>query len=332
MPQSKQDLINTQLLVEEAFSRKGIKKAVLEYMQSIPEAMQCIDQGVALITLWCESDSSYESKQTRKDHISQMDLNELVTDVFVKVASLATETTLNNLASQMAPIMGFDDTRVGIQACAEIIAILCDTNFYNLVKPATYSSIYVQCNFVLPDELQQFIARACYLPPLVTKPKTLKDNRSSGYLSVRGESLILGGGHNHHNDPIALDVLNIMNRYELTMNEWFVKNIPEEPTHDLNELKDNPNKPLTEIEKARAIAQQKRNWQRHLEQCSYFYNHLLINENKFYITNKYDKRGRIYSQGHHVNPQGTSYKKACVDLYNKEIVDVPQDYFTSSID
>lgn len=324
---SKAELRETQILVEQAFSRKGIKKAVLDYMATVPECEVRINQGVELLKMWCESDSSYESKKVRKDHISQMDLLELTTEIFVRIASLSTETTLNNLASQLAGILGFADTRVGIQACAEVIAVLCDTNFFNLEKYHVNSSIYVKSNFALPDELIEYIERACYLPPLVIKPKTLVNNRSSGYLTVKGDSLILGGSHNHHSDPISLDVLNIMNGYELCLNEFILNNVEEEPTHDLDVLEDNPEKQLSEIEKQRAIAQQKKNWARHLEQSAYFYNHILINNNKMYITNKFDKRGRVYTQGHHINPQGNSYKKSIVDLYHKEIVEVPLNYF-----
>ena len=324
---SKDELFETQIQVEEAFSRKGIKKAVMTYMDTIPEVNVCIEQGAELLKLWCESESAYESKQTRKDHISQMNLKELTSEVFVRIASLGAETTLNNLASQLAPIIGFADTRVGIQAMAEVLAVLCDTNFFNLVKPHIQSSIYVKSNFALTDELMAYIERACYLPPMIIKPKTLTDNRSSGYRTVKGESLILGGGHNHHNDPIALDVLNIMNGYELCLNEETLKNV-EEPTHDLNVVERKPDQPqLSVIETQRMVAQQHRNWAKHMDQCNYFYAHILINNNKMYLTNKYDKRGRIYSQGHHINPQGNSYKKACIDLFNKQVVEVPSNYF-----
>ena len=46
-----------------------------------------------------------------------------------------------------------------------------------------------------------------------------------------------------------------------------------------------------------------------------------------FITHKFDKRGRIYSQGYHVHIQGTSYKKAILELHNKEMVEVPDGYF-----
>ena len=325
---TKEELLETQYQVEQAFSRKGIKQLVMEYMDTIPEVAVRINQGAELLRMWCESESSYASKVTRKDHISQMDLTELTTEMFIRIASLGTETTLNNLASQLAPVLGFADTRVGIQACAEVLAVLCDTNFFNLEKYHVNSSIYVKSNFALPDDLLAYIERACYLPPLVVKPKILRDNRSSGYMTVKGESLILGGGHNHHNDPIALDVLNLMNRYELCLNEFILDDVVEEPNNDLDVVEQKPNQPpMTEIEKQRVISQQKRNWAKHLEQSAYFYQHIRLNNNKMFITNKYDKRGRIYSQGHHINPQGQSYKKASIDLYNKQVVEVPNGYF-----
>ena len=40
----------------------------------------------------------------------------------------------------------------------------------------------------------------------------------------------------------------------------------------------------------------------------------------FYFTWKYDKRGRIYSQGYHVNIQSTSFKKSLINLHNKLVV------------
>ena len=322
------NLVEGQMAIENMFSRKGIKKAVLDYMATIPEVENRINQGVELINNWCQSPSSYASKQTRKDHVSQMDLKELVTDIFVRIASLSTETTLNNLASQLAPAIGFDDTRVGIQTMAEVLAVVCNTNFYHLVKYHVNSSVYVRSNFKLNDELQAYVERACYLPPMLSKPKTLRGNRDSGYLTIKGESLILGGSINHHNEHICLDVLNLMNRYKYTLNEWVLDNIKEEPTTDLNVVKDSHL--MNTIDLQRAIAQQHQNWKKHLQQSAYFYNLIRMNGNKMYITVKPDKRGRLYMQGYHITPQGAAYKKASVDLYDKVKLEVPSDYFTNN--
>lgn len=316
---------DVQLQVEQAFSKKQVKDAVLAELMNDPIVPIKIEQGVTLIKEWCESESEYDSKRERKNHISQMDLQALVTDVFVKISSLTSPTTLNNMVSQMAPMFGFDDTRVGLTACGEIMAVLCNTDFFNLRKPSVQSSIYVDPLFQLTDATIAYIERACYLPPLIVKPSVLSNNRSSGYKTLKGESLILGGSHNHHSDDACLDVLNLMNSYPLTLNKQFLDNVVEEPTSDLNTVKNA--KKLSKPDLVRAIAQQHKNWERHLDQSAYFYRHILNNGNKMYMTNKVDKRGRIYSQGYHINPQGTSYKKGMIDLFNQETIEVPCDFF-----
>ena len=38
----------------------------------------------------------------------------------------------------------------------------------------------------------------------------------------------------------------------------------------------------------------------------------------FYLTHKYDRRGRCYASGYHINTQGTDYNKAVIQLAHKE--------------
>jgi len=45
---------------------------------------------------------------------------------------------------------------------------------------------------------------------------------------------------------------------------------------------------------------------------------LMAQGDRFWLTHKYDKRGRTYAQGYHVNPQGNDWNKACVEFANKE--------------
>jgi DNA-directed RNA polymerase len=44
--------------------------------------------------------------------------------------------------------------------------------------------------------------------------------------------------------------------------------------------------------------------------------------NRFYMTHKYDKRGRTYSQGYHINPQGNDWNKAVIEFADKEVINV----------
>ena len=48
---------------------------------------------------------------------------------------------------------------------------------------------------------------------------------------------------------------------------------------------------------------------------------LLTSEgNTFYFTNRYDKRGRTYCQGHHATYQGTPWNKSVLEFANKEVI------------
>jgi DNA-directed RNA polymerase len=40
-----------------------------------------------------------------------------------------------------------------------------------------------------------------------------------------------------------------------------------------------------------------------------------------YLTHRYDRRGRIYCTGYHVNEQGTDYHKAVLEFADKELVE-----------
>ena len=42
--------------------------------------------------------------------------------------------------------------------------------------------------------------------------------------------------------------------------------------------------------------------------------------NHFYLTHRYDKRGRTYAQGYYINPQGNEWNKAVLEFADKEIV------------
>jgi len=50
--------------------------------------------------------------------------------------------------------------------------------------------------------------------------------------------------------------------------------------------------------------------------------YLLENGNQFYFGWKFDKRGRQYSQGYHINPQGNEYRKAMLSFANKKLLTV----------
>ena len=314
-------LVEMQEEIELSFSRKRIRQLILDELTTDLDMMDKIVLGIEVLQAWCGSESTYASKAMRKEHVASLDLQDVVETVYVSALAIKGQTTLNNFIMQLAGKLQFEENYQGLMAAGEIIAVLCYTDVYDLVKPSKYSSIYVQPKYLVSEELQEFIENSQYLPPSLAIPKYLVNNRSSGYRTIKGESLILGGKIHHHEENICLDVLNTMNSVPLVLNQEMLK-IQQESESDLDVIEDFEG---TKLEYLRAVEQQKANWELFLKRCDTVYE--ILADQEFYLTNKVDKRGRIYTQGYQVNIQGNSYQKACIDLARKEIVDIPKDFF-----
>lgn len=293
-----------QLLIEETYSTKGIDKAVEKELKNCPEVVTLVTNGVQLLKDWMNQ-SYYESKQARIDQIRNLDLEALVWSVFVTTTQFQSEELFTGASAMLAARLGMNDKAEAILTCAEIMAVLCHTDAYDLLKPNKYSPLYIRSNIVLSDELQSAIARGRYLPPMLIQPEKLKNNRHNPHLTYN-DSLILGKG-NHHDGDICLDVLDKKNSVALTLDTDFLSSVEEEPK----------NAPTDHL--------QIKQWNEFKRQSYEVYEMLVKAGNEFYLTYKYDKRGRIYAQGYHVSTQGTSFKKASIELANKETVEgVPE--------
>ena len=128
-----------------------------------------------------------------------------------------------------------------------------------------------------------------YLPPMVRKPRKLRTNTDSGYLSIPKDSVILQD--NHHEGDLCLDHLNRFNRVELVLNSKMTET------------------PMPEKD--------------YLKRITTLFNMELIGDRTMWLTHKYDKRGRTYAQGYTISYQGTDYNKAVVEFANKQVVPLP---------
>jgi hypothetical protein len=161
----------------------------------------------------------------------------------------------------------------------------------------------------ISDAVQQELDAFQFPLPMVVEPTTLKNNRDNGYLLGRG-SVILK--NNHHEDDVCLDHLNRMNRIKFCINTdvvQFVKN----SWKGLDRKKDG--------EDANKYEQRKAAFAKYDRVAKQVIGTLTELGNEFYLTHRYDKRGRTYSSGYHVNYQGNPWNKACVELAEKEIIE-----------
>ena len=288
-----------QELMEQRFSRKHIDAKIRkEILDNKDMQAKCIE-GERLVKEYMEG-TYYASKMARIAQLENMDVPTLVLDIFTGVAYSQRPELFTSVSAQMASRLKFDDKAEAITTVAELLAVLCRTDAFDITKEDKRASLMLVSCIPLSEQLVEFIENSQFLPPMVCEPLELTHNFSSGYLT-HNDSLILGSG-NHHDGDLCLDVLNTMGKVALKLDTEFLSSVEEEPTFEL----DSQDK----------IDQ----WKRFKEQSYMFYNLLATQGNRFYFNWKVDKRGRAYSQGFHLNPQGTSFKKSCLEFANEELV------------
>lgn len=282
-----------------------------------------VDKGVALLKEWLANEEHHESKKARIEPLKLMDLGHLVVSLYTGFAHVQRPQLFTSVTGALASRLGFDDKRAAIQTIAEVCAVLCHTDACEIFKMERQSSLMLVGTLDISEPTRQAIERSQYLPPMVCKPNVLRGNYDSGYLTT-SESVVLGRG-NHHDGDLCLDVLNRMNQVPLKLNTDFLKAVEEEPAREYTIegiIEKHAKKGVAISEgQAKAIqAEMLADFKDFKRQSIDVYLLMHKMDNKFYVTHKVDKRGRIYSQGYHINPQGAAFKKACVELYHEEVV------------
>lgn len=191
------------------------------------------------------------------------------------------------------------------QECADTLH-KCVEN--HLIKWDPKTEVFIVMHDISP-ELQARLDKFRFPLPMVIQPKKLTCNTDTGYL-IGKSSLILKD--NHHDGDICLDHLNTMNSIRLVIdmdtakmvkNKWKGVEVPKETDTEY-------------VYRKRVKAYKK------YQSTTFEILEALDKINPyFYLTHKIDKRGRTYCVGYHVNYQGTSWNKAIVKFYKKEIVE-----------
>ena len=136
----------------------------------------------------------------------------------------------------------------------------------------------------------------------------MKNRITSHLLTKDRDSLILGRG----NDVGQYINKNAINR---------LQSIPWELNEDILHLLEDTLKPSEEPLGALEESNRVKSYHLRNKETNDVIDYLLENDNKFYFGWKYDKRGRMYSQGYHVNPMGNEYRKAMLRFSDKQQLD-----------
>lgn len=162
----------------------------------------------------------------------------------------------------------------------------------------------------ITSDVEEALAQYQFPLPMVIPPKKLtKNNMGSGYLDTRGH-IILNGSDVFKEEDVCLDHINRANSVCLTLN----MDVAASEEGNM-------------IVPKRKVGEDFEDFRKRRKQAEVFYNTslkvmqgLTALGNEFWLTHKYDRRGRTYAVGYHVNSQGTDYNKAVLELDRKEIL------------
>lgn len=163
--------------------------------------------------------------------------------------------------------------------------------------------------YEIDDETQLELEKFQYPLPIVSKPKEVKTNNDTGYYGSKG-SIILK--KNHHDMDVCLDHINRMNNQRLCIN-WDVANFVKNEWSNL----DKPKQGETRQEYQKRV----RAFQKYDRTAKDVMQLVTQEGNNFSLAHRYDKRGRTYPQGYHINYAGTSWNKAVLEFADKELVE-----------
>lgn len=256
-------------------------------------------EGMTEIREACELIEEYRAGtfyKAKNDLISEWEIDH--ENIFLMVISVFTAALTRDYLSMQALVgmlnhkikLPTEEDRVKITA--DIIGLISQTGLIDITSTiGEYHQISTEYEFdeeIPVEEPHQTIR---------TKPKKVEGNWDEEFGSG---SLLNGNKLNHHEGDIRLSHLNRMNRIPLKLNKFLIEDYEEVSKKEL----DTP-------EKEQA-------WNLFVKESTRRYNELEADD-KFYSTHKVDFRGRTYTTQYYLDPQGSSYKKAIVQLAQTEI-------------
>lgn len=142
-----------------------------------------------------------------------------------------------------------------------------------------------------PEEMEHF-SKMMYPKPLVVKPEKLLRNSDTGYWYNSKGCVILRS--HFMKEDVNLDHLNRVNSIPLRINKEVLENRENKPKKILPTVQD------------------RENWNRFTRQQREIAEE--YSDKDFYLTHKYDKRGRVYCQGYHLTYQGNDFSNALIEF------------------
>ena len=189
-----------------------------------------------------------------------------------------------------------------VQQCTEMLCKAVDVDAVNF---DAQMMVFIVEHDIKKQEQQQ-LDQFQYPLPMIEHPEPVTNNKETGYQTIPGSLLLK---NNHHDQDICLDHINRMNSIPLSVNPDVVAFVQnqwarlDKPKPD--ELYQDFKKRQKAFKKYDAASRD-------------VIDGLVAAGNHFWLTHKYDKRGRTYCQGYHVSTQGNDWNKAVIEFAEGE--------------
>jgi hypothetical protein len=203
----------------------------------------------------------------------------------------------------------FLDSENPSQTCCDMIVRAAQAGLANMAQ--TYrGDIEVFIELDVSPEVRADLAMFQYPLPMLVEPNAVRINTDVGMFTIKG-SIILKD--NHHEDDVCLDHINRVNMTKFSINQDVVR-LVRNSWKDLDHQREDE-----ELEDYQARV---RAFEKYDTTSRDVIDFLICADEgqgaNFYLTHRYDKRGRTYAQGYHVNPQGNDWNKAIIQFADAE--------------
>lgn len=170
-----------------------------------------------------------------------------------------------------------------------------------------FDSVFIT-KYLISQETQIEIDRYQFPLPMVIQPLKLRTNKDTGYLTSKS-SVILN--NNHTEEDVCLDHLNRLNKIPLSIDidtATFIKNKWRNLDHKKSD------------ETFEEYQNRKKQFKKYNDITLFIMEFLKQFSDTIYLTHSYDKRGRTYTRGYHINDQGNGWNKAVINFSKGEYI------------
>ena len=252
-----------------------------------------IDDSVALIIDYRNTPKYASKDQMIADwDIDHKNLYDLVISVFT--ACLINDfLTYQAIVGMLNHKIKLPDELDRIKIVADLIGLIAQTGLIEIAsEQGEYHQVFTEYSLHEPIPMEDKHVT------ITLRPQPVEENWTPEFGSI-----LLGHKMYHHDGFVRLSHLERMGQIPFKINKAFVEQYEEAPK----------NEPDTEEKQAQ--------WEIFQKESLDKYTELMEADQRFFIRHGYDYRLRTYSGSYHLNPQGSSFKKAAIVLANAEIVE-----------